>query len=114
LGFYDQLRLAHRGRKVAKKSRRSGASPLQRASTRHDIWAIDFMSDQCVSGQRFRLLVVFDEYSRELLAFRVARAFRSADVVKVLDEVRREQGRGPNYLRSDNGPEFIAEDLASW
>ena len=114
MGFYDQHRLAHRRRKVPKRAKRTGGSPQLRAATRHDIWAVDFMSDQCVNGQRFRLLVVIDEHSRELLALRAARAFRSSDVVKVLDEVRREHGRAPSHLRSDNGPEFIAADLGAW
>jgi len=114
MGFYGEHRLAHRRRKVPKKTRRGGSAPVQRATARHDIWAVDFMSDQCVNGQRFRLLVVIDEHSRELLALRVARAFRSSDVVQVLDEVRREQGRAANYLRSDNDPEFIAEELGRW
>ncbi len=98
---------------MPKKARRASASPQQRATTRHDIWAVDLMSEQCVGRQRFRWLVVIDEHSRELLALRAARAFRSSDVVKVLDEIRREHGRAPNHLRSGNGPEFIAADLGA-
>ncbi len=38
---------------------------------------------------------------------------RSRDVLEPLDELIPDRG-GPQYLRTDNGPEFIAEDLRTW
>ena len=113
-GLYTEHRLGQRRRKVSKRTRPASAPRPVHASAAHDIWAIDFMSDQLTSRQRFRLLVVIDEYTRELLALRVARSFHAADVVRILDEVRREVGRAPKQVRCDNGPEFIADELAAW
>lgn len=112
--LYRDHRLGHRRRKVPRRPRPSPAARGVQAAQAHDIWAIDFMSDQLVNRQRFRLLVVIDEFTRELIALRAARSFAAADVVRILDEVRRETGRAPSKLRSDNGPEFIADELTSW
>src|SRR6202030_4071442 len=64
-------------------------------------------------GRALRLLVLIDEYTRECLAIRVARRLGSAEVIEVLGEVM--LGRGiPENIRSDNGPEFIAQELQKW
>lgn len=106
--------LAHRRRKAPRRARPTPAKRPIQAAHPHDIWAIDFMSDQLVNRQRIRILVVIDEFTRELVALRAARSFTASDVVRVLDEVRREAGRAPKRLRSDNGPEFIADELGTW
>lgn len=115
LTFYEQHRLAHRRRKAPRRVRSAPRSrEMLRATKANDIWAIDFMSDQLVTRASFRLLVVVDEFTREVLAIRVARSFTSAAVCRILDEVRRERDMAPTHLRSDNGPEFIAAELAAW
>lgn len=115
LTFYAEHRLAHRRRKAPRRVRSATTTrSTLRATQRNDIWAIDFMADQLVTRARIRLFVIVDEFTRELLALRVARSFDSAAVRRVLDEVRRECGVAPRHLRSDNGPEFIAEDMAQW
>lgn len=112
--LYKEHGLAHRRRKAPRPARPTPAKRPIQAERPHDIWAIDFMSDQLVNRQRIRVLVVIDEFTRELIALRAARSFTASDVVRVLDEVRREAGRAPRSLRSDNGPEFIAVELATW
>ncbi len=112
--LYTDHRLGHRRRKSPRRARPTPAiCPIQ-AERPHDIWAIDFMSDQLENRQRFRLLVIIDEFTRELIALRAARSFAAGDVVHVLNEVRREYRRAPSKHRSDNGPEFIAQELATW
>ena len=72
------------------------------------------MSDQLVTGLRIRFLVVVDEFTRELLAFRLGRTFKGEDVKNVLAELVRERGTAPAALRTDNGSEFIGEQVAAW
>jgi transposase InsO family protein len=59
------------------------------------------------------LLTLIGEYSRECLAIRVARRLRSQEVIETLAEVMVVRGI-PEYLRSDNGPEFVARELRHW
>jgi putative transposase len=56
----------------------------------------------------FRTLNVLDEHSRECLAIRIKRKLNSTDVIDVLTDLFILRGV-PGYIRSDNGPEFIAE-----
>src|ERR1700733_9043530 len=57
-----------------------------------------------------RMLVVVDEYARECLAIRGARKLGSHEVIERLAELM--LGRGiPEHIRSDNGPEFVAQEL---
>ena len=56
---------------------------------------------------------MIDEYSREALAIRVARHFKSHDVLYTLSELFLEHGI-PVHIRSDNGPEFIALAVRNW
>jgi putative transposase len=84
-------RRRHRRRRAASK-----AVPLQATCPRHVI-TYDFV----------------DEFTRECLAIRVARSFKSADVIRVLLQVFAEYGP-PAFIRSDNGSEFIALALCAW
>jgi transposase InsO family protein len=54
-----------------------------------------------------------DEYSRENLALEVGRGMKGADVVEVLDRLVEERG-APEYIRSDNGPEFVSKVVCEW
>ncbi|MDK2014795.1 DDE-type integrase/transposase/recombinase, partial [Deinococcus sp. 43] len=58
-------------------------------------------------------LTLTDEFTRESLALRVAESFTSRDVKDVLQDVIAARG-APRFIRSDNGPEFIARDLGIW
>ena len=60
-----------------------------------------------------RLLTMIDEYTRECLAIRVARRLGSYEVIETLADVMLWRGI-PEHIRSDNGPEFIAEELRKW
>jgi transposase InsO family protein len=59
------------------------------------------------------MLCVVDEYTREALAIRVARKLGSAEVIDTLAELFLTQGT-PAHIRSDQGPEFIAEAVKGW
>jgi putative transposase len=74
---------------------------------------MDFMSDQLVGGQRFRLLTLVDNHSRESLAIEVGQRLTGDHVVRVLEQVAAERGK-PRSIRVDNGPEFISRSLDLW
>ena len=64
-------------------------------------------------GRALKLLTVLDEHTRECLAIVVARKIRSHDVLEVLADLFVRHGH-PEYLRSDNGPEFTAKLVRRW
>jgi len=64
-------------------------------------------------GRKFRILSIIDEASRECLALPVARRLRSEDVLAALAELFVTRGP-PAHIRSDNGPEFIANAVQEW
>ena len=54
-----------------------------------------------------------DEFTRECLAIRVARKLKAIDVIDVLSNLFILRGV-PGHIRSDNGPEFIAQTVQDW
>ena len=56
---------------------------------------------------------MLDEHTRECLAIVVARKIRAHDVLEVLADLFVRHGP-PEYLRSDNGPEFTAKLVRRW
>lgn len=86
--------------------------PLAPASA-NQVWSYDFVFDACANGQQLKCLTLIDEFTKEALAIDVAGSIRSARVVEVLKRVISERG-APRYLRSDNGPEFVATALLKW
>jgi len=59
------------------------------------------------------MLTIIDEFSGENLAIRVSRKLNSLDVLETLADLFLIRGV-PKYIRSDNGPEFIAIRLRDW
>lgn len=74
----------------------------------NQVWSYDFVFDACANGQQLKCLTLIDEFTKEALAIDVAGSIRSARVIEVLNRVISERG-APAYLRSDNGPEFVAK-----
>lgn len=58
-------------------------------------------------------LSIVDGYTRECLALKVDRSITSEDVIDALAELFAMRGV-PEHIRSDNGPEFIAEAIQRW
>ena len=56
---------------------------------------------------------VVDEYTRECLTIEVERGLAAEDVVSTLEYLFGLHGE-PEHIRSDNGPEFVAEAVRSW
>lgn len=71
------------------------------------------MVDRTADGRRFRILTIIDEYTRECLAILVDRRITSPDIIDKLFQLFVFRGV-PEYIRSDNGPEFTARAIRSW
>jgi putative transposase len=81
------------------RKRRERPARLQAERPNH-IWAYD-------------ILTVMDEFTREGVATHVS-TYRSAEGVEAVLAALREVYGTPTYLRSDNGPEFVALRLQGW
>jgi putative transposase len=84
-----------------------------RAEHANHVWAYDFVEDRTHDGRKFRLLCLVDEFTRECLTIRVARRLGSLDVIETLADLCLERG-APDHIRSDQGPEFIAQTVREW
>jgi transposase InsO family protein len=108
------------GLKVPKKQRKrrrlgSGQNACSRRRAEHPdhVWAWDFIHDRTEDGRPLKWLSIVDEYTRECVAFVVDRSLTSEAVLDVLAERFRTRGV-PRHIRSDNGPEFIAQAIREW
>jgi len=86
--------------------------PLPPSAQNH-VWAYDFVFDTCADGAAVKCLTVVDEFTRECLAIDVGGSIRSRRVIEVLTRLVSLHG-APRYLRSDNGPEFVATAILRW
>jgi len=77
------------------------------------VWSYDFVEDRTHDGRKYRMLNIIDEFTRECLAIRINRKLNSTDVVDALSDLFILRGV-PRYVRSDNGPEFIAKAVQDW
>ena len=77
------------------------------------VWTYDVVHDACWNGAKLKVLPVVDEFTRECLAIEVATSLPAARVIAVLARLFALHG-APAYLRSDNGPEFVAHQVQTW
>ncbi|MDQ5850583.1 MAG: IS3 family transposase [Chloroflexota bacterium] len=99
-------------RAVRPRLRRPRPPQLAAAFPGH-IWAYDFLQDALADGTPIHLLTVMDEFTREGLAVDVTRTTSAEQVVEVLRTLFAQYG-APGHLRSDNGPEFVAQAVQTW
>jgi putative transposase len=77
------------------------------------VWSYDFVSGRTSQGCPLRYLNILDEYSRESLKIHVDRRITAHDVIEQLAELFVARGL-PDFIRSDNGPEFTAKRVRTW
>lgn len=105
------LRVPARRRRLSRRGTSTGLPT--RAEYRGHVWSWDFISDATSRGGSLRMLTILDEHTRECHVLRADRALKSADVIEWMGKAIAEHG-APAFLRSDNGPEFIAKAVQHW
>lgn len=90
-----------------------GSCVRLRPQYRDHVWSYDFVHCRTDDGKVFRTLNILDEFSRECLTIKVRRRLNSTDVIDALTDLFILRGV-PAFIRSDNGPEFIALAVRDW
>lgn len=108
------LRVPRRVKKRRAIGAPANAVHVLRATGVNHVWTWDFVHDQTMNdGRAFKILTVVDEYTRVPLLVHVARRINAREVIGLVSGLFREHGV-PRHIRSDNGPEFIAERLKKY
>lgn len=78
-------------------------------------WAMDFLSEMFIGKKRQTvcLINIIDEYSRKDLWVEAYQSCPTDKLIEVLNQVLTVRNR-PEYIRCDNGPEFISKNLKDW
>ncbi len=84
-----------------------------RPERRNHVWSYDFVLVRDAYGRKIRMLTLIDEFSRACLIVHCARRIGADDVIEQLTNAMVVHGI-PSYIRSDNGPEFVATRLREW
>jgi len=111
--LWRQERLSLPSRRPRRRRTDTNVRRLIEATCPNQVWTYDFVHDACANGQRLKILTVTDEFTRESLAIEVATTLRASAVLQVLARLVAQYG-APAYLRSDNGPEFVAHAVQRW
>lgn len=109
----EGLKLPQKQPKKRRLFLNDGSCIRLRPEHKNHVWSYDFMEDQTMDGRKIRFLNIIDEYTRECLASVPRRSWRNTDVIETLADIMLIKGC-PEYIRSDNGPEFIAKKLRKW
>ena len=96
--------------KRRRKRRGIGAGVPCRAEHPNQVWAYDFVEDRTETSRKLRILTVVDEFTRECVEVEVEHRMNAKFVARALLRVFEQRGT-PAFIRSDNGPEFIAKLL---
>jgi len=87
--------------------------PLAQPQSENCCWSLDFMHDSLITGRPFRIFHVLDDFNRELLGTEIDTSLPTERVIRTLEQIADWRGY-PEYVRVDNGPEFISGKLAAW
>lgn len=109
---YCELKLNLR-RKPKKRLPSRGKVALAQPERINMSWSLDFMSDACMNGTRFRTVNVLDDCNREALGIKASVSLPAKRVTEFLDRIADRRGY-PLQLRLDNGPENISNEMVLW
>jgi len=90
-----------------------GSCVRLRPEYRDHVWSYDFVQCRTDDGKVFRTLNIPDEFTRECLAIKVERRLNANSVIDVLSDLFILRGV-PSFIRSDNGPGFVALAVRHW
>lgn len=109
----EGLKVPRKKRKRRRLGDSSGGIARRKAERMNQVWSLDFIFDRTVNGRPLKILSIIDEYTRECIAQKVNRRITSEDVIGILVDLFAIRGV-PEFMRSDNGPEFIAKSLRTF
>jgi putative transposase len=109
----EGLKVPRKQRKKRRLGSSQNACHRRRPDGINGVWCWDFVFDHTTSGSLLKWLSIVDEYTRECLALKVARSITAEEVIDTLAELFAIRGV-PSHIRSDNGPEFIAQAIQRW
>ncbi len=92
---------------------KTGQEVYPKAAGPGDVWCLDFLQESALNGENIRILAVKDEFTRQCISLEAASSFKAVDVARLLKAAFELFGK-PKHLRSDNGPEFIANSLSAF
>jgi putative transposase len=110
---YREAGLAVRRRKRKLRMVARLAQPLLRPTRPIEWWAMDFLKDTLAGTRPFRVFTLEDLFTRDALALTLDFSLPALRVIRELDLVAATRGY-PQYVRVDNGPEFISQALDAW
>jgi len=109
----EVLQLLERHKRKRRLYHKDSSIIRMRPHEPNHVWAIDFVHDKLSNNRPYKMLTVVDEYTRQALAVHVAHKMSAADVLEALYPLLVKHGK-PQYIRSDNGPEFVADIFQNW
>ncbi|PYE80838.1 putative transposase [Pseudoroseicyclus aestuarii] len=110
--IYREEGLTVRKRKARRKAVGTRAPILVEARP-NARWSLDFVHDQFAGGQRFRVLNVVDDVTRECLAAIPDTSISGRRVARELSAVIERRGK-PGMIVSDNGTELTSNAILRW
>ena len=88
----------------------ANACDKKKAEYMNHVWSYDIIEKKLENGRKVRILNVMDEFTREPVAMDAGFRIRGYDVIEVLRYLFNVRGE-PDFIRSDNGHEFIADEV---
>ena len=91
-----------------------------RTTAPDQLWQTDFTYLKVIGWGWFYLSTVLDDFSRFIIAWRLGTSMAASDVTATLDMALQASGMSQATIRhrprplSDNGPSYVAKDLAVW
>lgn len=107
----QQLPQRHKKRK--RLSHKDSSIICLRPTHPNHVSAIDFVHDKLSNDWNNKMLTVLNEFTRQALAVTVRIKMGVEDVLEALYPLLLRHG-APEYIQSDNGPEFAAEATYGW
>jgi len=100
-------------KRVKKRRYDNPANPIAVPLKENVEWAMDFMTDVLVNGNKFRTLNIVDQFNRKCLTIEIQPSMPAWRVINTLNQVIEKYGK-PLGIRTDNGPEFTSHLFQSW
>ena len=109
----EGLQVPYRRKRKKLQGNPQNSCAVTKAEYINHVWTYDFIEDATEDGRKLKFLTVLDEYTRESPVIEVERSITSKGVIAVLEYLFTIRGV-PGFIRSDNGPEFMADAVKRW